>query len=259
MVHMPSEPSPVDAGAPPDGEVVEFGGDAPASRRHWDFAGVGRSLSTDRRLVPLAAGLGAVAVLASLVSEWQVSTIDAEVFGGGPEAKPVPTGVIDLGALGAGYLIGLFPLVAAVVLTMFGPASARRWVRLVGLSVGGTLLGLLFATVSSLGDESRPMPKVYALQFDENQVQFTYGRGLWCAVVGVLLAMLALYLAGRLLPSGPAPTAGPAVPAEDPAWAWRRPPAPREETTPDQPLELTVGPAKPFQSLGDDRDEPTRS
>jgi len=242
--------------------VVEFGGDAPVSRRRWQPSEVLRALATDRRAVPLTALLGALAVLVSLISEWQVTTVDAEEFTGGVGPHAVSTGLIDLGALGSAYLIGLFPLAAAVVLTMFGPAAGRRWARLGGLCAGGTLLAVLFATTASLGSESRVVPNLYRMQFDKNQVQIAYGRGLWCAAAGVVLVMLALYLADRHQPRVPAPpsASGGAPPevADESAWGWRRPPAVREEADPDQPLELTVAPAKPFTSWGDDRDKPNR-
>jgi hypothetical protein len=265
---MPPEYRPLDLDIPPvsappsaSGEVVEFGGDPPAARRRRQASEALRSLATDRRVVPLTALLAAVAVLASLISEWQLTTVDAAVFGGGFDPRPVATDVVDLGALGAAYLCGLFPLVTSVVLTMFGPLAGRRWARLGGLSVGGTLLAVLFATTASLGSESRVVPDLARLQFDKDQVQFAYGRGLWCAAAGVVLAMLALYLADRHQPTAPAPPSGlgdPAPTADESAWGWRRPPAAREQPAPDQPLELTVAPAKPFTSLGDNRDQPSR-
>ena len=89
---------------------------------------------------------------------------------------------------------------------------------------------------TSLGDESRVMPGLYTISLDDNQVEFGYGRGLWCALAGVGLAMLALYLSGRSA-----------------TWTWRRRPAQDEPVIPDQPLELTVGPATPFSTLTDDR------
>jgi hypothetical protein len=153
-------------------------------------------------------------------------------------------------------------LVAAVILTMFGPAAGRRWARLSGLGIGGTLLAVLFATATSLGSESRVVPNIVRMQFDKDQVQFAYGRGLGCAAAGVVLARLALHLADRHQPKRPVPPndSGDEPPvADDAGWGWRRPPAAREESDPDQPLELTVGPAKPFSSLGDDRDKPSRS
>jgi hypothetical protein len=215
--------------------VVEFGTEkAPARRRRWIPSGVGRSLAADRRVVPLTAALAAVAVLASLISEWQVTTVDAAQFGGGETGtRAVPTSITDVGSLGAGFLTGLFPLVVAVVLVLFGPPAARRWVRLVGLSVGGTLLGLLLATAAALGDESRVVPELYN---DPYQIEIGYGRGLWCAAAGVLLAMVALYLSDRSLPAD---------------WARRRPAASEDQQPVDEPLELTVGPAKPFTSFGD--------
>jgi hypothetical protein len=264
---MPSEYRPIDLDIPPapvpsapPGEVVEFGDDPPVSSRRRQASGAVRALATDRRVVPLAALLAAVAVLASMISEWQVTTVDATVFGGGSDPGPVATDVVDLGTFGTAYLCGLFPLVTSVVLTMFGPLAGRRWARLGGLSVGGTLLAVLFATAASLGSESRAVPNLARLQFDKDQVQFAYGRGLWCAVAGVVLAMLALYLADRHQPKAPAPRSepgDPAPPIDEPAWGWRRPPAARDEPAPDQPLELTVAPAKPFTSLGDDRDKPS--
>jgi hypothetical protein len=270
MGHMPPEHPPIDldispTSSPPaaPGEVVEFGEDVPVSRRRWQVSGVLRALVTDRRVVPLTALLAAVAAFVSLISEWQVTTVDSEEFTGvvGPHA--VSTGLVDLGALGAAYVIGLFPLVAAVVLTMFGPAVGRRWVRLCGLCAGGTLLAVVFATAAALGSDSRVVPNLYRTQFDKDQVQIAYGRGLWCAIAGVALAMLALHLADRhqpKVPATPGEAGGPPPPvADEPGWGWRRPPAAREEPAPDQPLELTVGPAKPFTTYGDDRDKPSRS
>lgn len=252
MGHMPPESHPIQLDRPPPEAVVEFGA-APAPRRRWSTIGFGRSMLADRRLVPVAAALAAVAFLASLVSEWQVTTVDGSEAGD----KLLPTDVTDLGALGAGYLVGLFPLVAAVVLTMFGPPAGRRYSRLTGLSVGGTLLGVLIALATTLGGESRIITRIYAIQLDDNQMKFGYGRGLWCAFAGVLLALVALYLADRHLPAGPPSVDAPAEDAPATVWSWRRPPAAPEERDPDQPLELTVAPVKPFTSLSDDRDKPS--
>jgi len=243
MVPMPPEHHPIDLDAP--APVVEFG-PSPAPRRRLNLSRFGRGLAADRRLVPLSAALGAVALLASLISEWQVTTVAASIFGVDGEIgdRKLPTDVTDLGAIGTGYLVGLFPLVAAVVLTLFGPEAGRRYARLAGLSVAGTLGALLVALTGSLGGESRIVTQLYTLTFNGDQMQVAYGRGLWCAYAGVVLAVLALYLAGR-------ETAGP-------AWTWR-PPRVEEESGPDEPLELTVGPARPFTPRGDDRDKPSGS
>ncbi|GAA0563055.1 hypothetical protein GCM10010172_52980 [Paractinoplanes ferrugineus] len=243
---MPPERPPIDLDPPPAETVAEFGPvQAPPTGRRRQLADLGRGLTTDRRLVPLAALLGAVALLASLVSEWQVTTVDAAVFGSDGDFgdRPVPTDISELGALGAAFLVGVFPLVVAVVLTIFGPQAGRRWVRLAGLSVGGTLFGLLFALMVSIGGQSRVVPNLYSMSLDPGQMHIGYGRGLWCAAAGVFFAMLALYYSDR---SG--------------SWTWRRPATDGDEQVPvDEPFELTVGPAKPFTMLGNDHDTPSGS
>lgn len=249
------ESRPIDLTPPPE-SVVEFGAAEDKPRRRWSTSGFGRNLAADQRLVPVAAALGAVALIVSLVSEWQVTTVDAALYGeNGVGDRLLPTDVTDLGALGSAYLIGLFPLVAAVVLTMSGPPAGRRYVRLAGLSVGGTLLGVLFALAASLGDQSRVVPQIYLLQLDDDEFSIGYGRGLWCALAGVTLAVLALYVADKHLPGE-----DPGEPDDDEEataiWTWRRPPA-QEPAGDDQPLELTVAPAKPFTSRSEDRDKPS--
>lgn len=246
MGHMPPE-SPIDLDTAPPGEVVEVG--IPAPRRgSWSTAGLGRALAADRRLVPLAAALGALALLTSLISEWQVTTVDAALYGDGHVGnRMLRTDVTDLGSLGAAFLVGLFPLVATVVLAMFGPLADRRRLRLAGLSVGGTLLGLLVALTASIGSESRAIPRVYLLQLDDNQITVGYGRGLWCAFAGVALATLALYLVDRHLPAVPVALDDDEGDQEATAiWTWRRPPGGPDDRDPDEPLELTVAPVKPF-------------
>ena len=254
---MPAEQTPIDLDLPPPDTVVEFDA-VRAARRRWSPANLARNLTADPRLVPLAASLGAVAILASLISEWQTTTMDGAFYGDAVGQRLIPTGVTDLGALGAGYLIGLFPLVTAIVLTMFGPPAGRRYCRLAGLSVAGTLLGLLLALATSLSDQSRVVSRLYTLELDGNRLTLGYGRGLWCAVAGVLLAMVAFSLADRQVTVRPILQQCGAAPAEETAaaWSWRRPPGPHDERGPDEPLDLTVAPAKPFTSLSDDRDKP---
>ena len=60
-------------------------------------------------------------------------------------ASPNPGSVSSpvLGAFGGAYLTGLFLLVAAIVLTLFGPPAGRRYARLAGLGVGGAVLGVV--------------------------------------------------------------------------------------------------------------------
>ena len=263
---MSPQQQPIDLDATPSESVVEFGG-PPARRRRFGALGQARDLTRDRRVVPLAAALAGVAFLASLLSEWQVNQVDAAVFSEDVGERTVTAGVDDLGALGTGYLFGLFTLVACVVLALSGPPTGRRYARLVGLSVGATLLAVLVALAGTLDDKSLIVERIYDLALEGDQLVVSYGRGLWCAFAGAVLALLALYLAGRHLPAGTPAAAPAAAPGEqtwtgpaaeaDPAalWSWRRPPAADAAPAPDEPLDLTVAPAQPFTSL-DERDRP---
>ena len=262
---MPAPQQPTELGTKPPETVIEFGSPAEPRRsaRRRSAARFWRGLAGDRRLVPLSALLGAIAAFASVVSEWQVTQVDGSAFGGAFFGqKMIPSDLADLGSFGAGYLTGLFLLVAALVLTMFGPVPGRGYARLAGLGVGGTLLGLLLALTSVLGSQSRVISRLYTVQLNGGQLPVSYGRGLWCGLFAVVAAMVALYLAGRHQP--PAATAadagaGAGQAEERAAWSWRRPRAAEEETAPDAPFELTVTSAKPFTTRGDDRDKPDGS
>jgi hypothetical protein len=236
------------AGPQPD-SVVEFGTEPAAERpgrSRRSAAGFAAALAADRRAVPLLAILAAVTLFASLISEWQVTAISTALIGDdAPGFRLVPTDVGGLGAWGGGYLAGLFLLTGATVLAMFGPPGGARYARLVGLSSGGVLLALLAALVSILGETS-VLSGAFAGLADDDQIRPSYGRGIWCALFGVTAAMLALYLAGRHQP------------ADSPGRFWRRGPgstaAEDDEPAPAEPFELTVGPATPFTSRPDDRD-----
>jgi hypothetical protein len=260
------------AGVP---EVVQWGGEESPARPARTPQRSLAALASDRRLVPTAAALGAVALFGSLISEWQITAIDGTAFGAGEVGpRPVAVGIADLGAWGGGYLAGLFLLVAATVVMLFGPPAGRVYARLAALSCGGVLLALLAALLTELGDTSRALSYATVLTLEADQIALTSGRGGYCAVAGVLAVLLAAVLAGRHLPDG-RPTAvtsagpragtpegaaagapeGAAQPAGD--WPWRPPgPAddPDDDGSPAQPFELTVSPADPFTSLGDARD-----
>lgn len=265
MVAMPPDQPPMVA--PPE-SVIDFGGspdapERPASRRRPSLAEFGASLARDRRVVPLAAALGGVALFASMVSEWQTTTIDTTVFSNEDGRQPIPTDLIALGGWAAGYLVGVFALVATTVLVLFGPPAGRRYARLTGLSVGGVLLAMLVALGPSLDDVSRTLGYVIRYQVERDQITVAAGRGLWCAVVGVLAVMVALYLAGRhTAPTSSSATTAPDEPvAGEEASFWRRPPratTDEDDRAPAAPFDLTVGPATPFTPLtDDDRDKPT--
>jgi len=223
----------------PSEAVIEFGPER-APRRRRSLSGFGRELLGDRRLVPIAAALAGVAAFASLISEWQVTTVDAAALGNGELGdKVLPTDLADLGAFGGAYLTGLFLLVAALVLTLFGPPPGRHYARLAGLGIGGALLGVLLSLAAMLGDQSRLFSRLYTLELNSDQLKVAYGRGLWCALAAVALAIVALYLAGRA--------------SSAPHWEWRGVVADDEEED-EEPFELTVTPTTPFTSRSDDHD-----
>ena len=247
---------------PPTETVVEFGAPEPAARerRRWSATEIIVGLGSDRRTVPLAAAVGAVALFASLISEWQVTLLKSSetenVLGGN---RPVPAGLADLGALGTGFLAGLFLLAGAVVFVLFGPPAGRPWARLAGLTVAGVEAAVLGALAHDLSSATRSPLGLFAAGMPEEQVNLTYGRGLWCALVGVGAVALALWLAGRHLPTAPPAGDAPEAEAADPPeeiWSWRRPRTTPDEETPDAPIDLTVTSVSPFTSRSEDRDSP---
>lgn len=268
MDFMSSDPqhSPVSPVPPvsPQEHVVEIGtepGEPRAGRRRWNLTEIATSLAADRRVVPLSGAVGGVALFASLISEWQITTVDTSRFADSETgARPLTAGLADLGALGSGFLTGVFLLVITTVLVLFGPAAGRGYARLIGLSTGGVLLALLAALASSLGDSSRAVEGIFVLEFEEDQLQLSYGRGIWCAVVGVAAVLLALHLSARHGPSV-TPAAGPdsadEIGEEPNLWSWRRPQSDFDDRPPDEPFDLTVSSTRPFTSLSDDRDKPT--
>jgi hypothetical protein len=202
---MATDQQPADAPAPES--VVEFGAEPPArAPRRWSATGFAAAVGADRRVVPLAAVLGGIALFGSLVSEWQITAVDTTAFGGTqPGNRTITAGVAELDGWGGGYLGGLFVLVAATVLVLFGPVAGRRYARLVGMTIGGVLLAMLVAIAQTLKDTSRALELVYTLALNPDQLQLSYGRGIWCAAIGVAAITLALYLAGRYLPAATAP------------------------------------------------------
>src|SRR5687768_3679790 len=87
--------------------VVEFGADEPVRERPR-AAHILTAVRRDWRLVPIIAGLSAVALFASMVGEWQVTTFpQPDLFSPG-QTPPLPVGLADMGAFATGYLIGVF-------------------------------------------------------------------------------------------------------------------------------------------------------
>ncbi|GLY04928.1 MULTISPECIES: hypothetical protein [Actinoplanes] len=235
-------------------EVVNFGSPDPESGEPRGRSVSNRvttflhGLRADRRLPVLTAGLGAVALFASLVSEWQVTTVEGISYSDEDLAdrQILPADLIDLGGIAAGYLGGLFLLVIAVVLTLFGPPAGRRYAKLTGLATGGLLTALLMALVQLLGSETRLVSRYFTMQLDTTQTAVAYGRGLWCALAGVAAAMIALGIGDR-------------TDAEEEAPLWSRDDEDEDEPEVDEPLDLTITSSTPFAAYPDQPGQPHRS
>ena len=223
--------------------VIEFGAPERPEReeRPSRFAPL-RDLGSDHRLPVLVAGIGAAAAFASLISEWQTTTVQGIAFSDGEvaEAEMFRANVIDLGGAGAAYLGGLFLVVTAVVLALFGPTPARRYARLAGFSLGGVQLALMLAVVQMLGENSLLISRFLSAQIGEREPEVAYGRGIWCALAGAVAALIALWLAERQ-EGEPRERRVKPRPAEEP------------ENIPDAPLELSIAPAAPFAHLQGDQ------
>ncbi|WP_433792751.1 hypothetical protein [Actinoplanes sp. CA-252034] len=216
--------------------VITFGGGDEKPRRT-----IFRDLGRDRRLPVLVAGLSALSAFGSLISEWQTTTINVQEGDGEQPAEPrvLIANLLDLGGMGAGYLLGLIVLVVAVVLTLFGPGPGRAYTKVAGLAVGGVLVALLVSLAHHLGDASAVIPKFFtAYDFTGSEaVQTTYGRGVWCALAAVGLALVALWLPERAVRTAPEP---PVLEHDD-------------------GLDMTITPATPFASSPGELDQPHRS
>jgi hypothetical protein len=197
-----------------------------------------RAVANDHRLILLSAAVGGLALVVSLMSEWQVTVMDSAVVGEGGFGGPIPTRIADLGAWGTGYLTGLFPLAAGMVVLLFGPPAGRTYARLAVLSTCGVLLALLAGLAADLNLRSRALANGFMFQTDTVGVDPSYGRGIWCAAFGVAAVTCAAYLSGR---------------------PWRRPRPDRSTTddlAPDGPFDLTVTPTTPFTPPADPRQHP---
>lgn len=222
-------PAPRPAGRADGTTVLDWGTTErrPPGRLGRRLGGLGR----DRRLPSVLLALGAVAVAASLVGEWLVTTVPSD-SANGPGSLRIPGGVGDVGAFGVAYLVGVLLLAVAVALALRGSPAVRPDAGRAGLAVAAALLALLAATAFSLDDIGQ-RSVFFAPQ---DGVQVVYGRGLATAFLGVLLVAAALLLAGR--------TADPTDPGEqdDPDEAADR----RRDELPPAPADLTVTPTVPF-------------
>ncbi|MDR6324436.1 hypothetical protein [Actinoplanes couchii] len=210
--------------------MISFGdaGDDAKPRRTFRY-----DLGRDHRIPGLVAGLGALAAFGSLISEWQTTTMNGATVDPAFGGRMLPTELTDLGAVGAGYLVGLLLLTTAVVLKLFGPESGRRHARLAGFSAGGVLLTLLTAMTHHVGKASLLIPRYYTIELTGDDIQVAAGRGLWCALFAVTAALIAIGLPHR----------------------EKAPVTPAEPELDEEPLDLTITPTAPFASM----DQPPRS
>ncbi|WP_067509610.1 hypothetical protein [Actinoplanes sp. TFC3] len=226
----------------PQEAVIEFGpAGEPAPRRRFSPGSSLGGLVRDRRIAPLAAGLGGVALFASLIAEWQVTAVDGTVLRESDTGDLLfESSIGELGGWGAGFLAGLFLLVIATVLTLFGPAAGRAYTRLAGLSTGGVLLAIVLVVYSTLEDRSWVIRQIEAAGLSENddQLHLSIGRGPWCAGVGLILLLIALCVAGLAAPRAPVVDLQP------------------QDDLPDEPFELQVTSAKTWDAPAENRDKP---
>ncbi|GAB3148890.1 hypothetical protein GCM10027290_34320 [Micromonospora sonneratiae] len=261
--------------------VIEWGNGTPSSPGRTPRLLTG--FLQDRRLAPVVAGLGAVAVFASLVGEWTITTLPDRDSTRVQPTVDVTAGVSEIGSFGIGYLVGVLGLVSVLSLVLFGSSpTVRHNARVVGLAVSVGLLAILTAAT-------------YALDADVEQrltlapgdrLSVVYGRGLVMAFVGTAALGLALYLVGLTarLPYDRDPHPDDQDHADSEAgddghragdeggdrgdgggWPWQR----RRSAEPDvvaevqaaTPDDLTVSPAVPFASWprrADQRADPRR-
>lgn len=247
--------------------VVEFGADEPVRKRPR-ASQILTAIRKDWRLVPVIAGLSAVAIFASLVGEWQTSTFTQQQQEPIPPEQlpaPAPAGLAELGGFAAGYLIGVFVLVGCMSLVLFGRPAMRDQLRVLGLTAAGVSAAILVGVTVWLDGHSAAFASA-GIFFGPQGPSFelTYGRGLTMAYLGVAGLAVALYLAGRLMPAAPpqpaaaeanADAAPQAEVATQVDWPWRRPRAAQEHDDLDSdlppPADLTVGPTAPFVPMHD--------
>lgn len=206
MVAMAQDP-PTPAASPSDAApaVVEWG-DADADAGPYRPAA--DRPRRDRPVVLVVAGVGALALFASLLSEWQSTTVRAGLFGP-PDAQNADSRVLlssvgDLDAWGGGFLAGLVTLVGATAVLLFGPPAAAHLTRVLSLSSAGVLLALLTGLAVDLGQRSMALGNL-AHVGELAGYKLDLGRGVICAFIGVAALAIAAWLSRRLSPPPAAP------------------------------------------------------
>ncbi|MFC7547086.1 hypothetical protein [Plantactinospora sp. GCM10030261] len=232
-----------------DTATLEWGDERPAPSGR--LARVRQRFGGDRRGAQLAGALGAVAAFVSLTEEWTVTSVPDAGRNGSP--VEVPAGVAEVGAFGTGYLVGLFGVLAALALLLFGTAAAARNARVLGLAATGALAALLLAAALTL----EQMAGRLFFFSDDERFRIELGPGLTFAFAATVLLGTAIVLAGRAALGGHGTTAPGATAAgmadqpgdpPDGTDGWAGPDRHRAESDaePHGPIDLTVSAAPPI-------------
>lgn len=158
----------------------------------------------------LLGGAGAVAVFGSLIGEWQVTDLSELLppgTGGEDDITELMAGVAEIGAWGAGWLVGVFALLAATAVALFAQPALRGPARAVGLAGAAALALVVTAAAAELSRESVAESAVFGFRGlqPDTSLEVTLGRGLFAGYGGLLLLAAALWL---LRSPAPAPPAG---------------------------------------------------
>jgi hypothetical protein len=219
----------------------------------WDpgrwWAGRPVPPSWRRRLGPVLAGLGTLAMFGSLLGEWQTTRITAEtgesLLSG--DGREIQVGLAELGVWGVGWLVGAMVLTTAVALVVLGGGAPRPTVRTAGLAGAGVLLMVLVATTVYLRAGGPYRGDLFGLGGEHHE--YSLGWGLVVAYGTVVLMAAALWSARVVLAGDPHPSTGPAGPVPgqaDPAAEYAGP-----GTKYAGPADLTVTPTLPTVLLTD--------
>lgn len=241
-------------------EIVQWGS-APErpSRLRWLVDPAGRGWR-DQRVAWALAALGALALFGSMLDTWQVATIPADTFGS--DEQEITAQLAALGSWGAAWMVFVTALVAGTGLAAFGSPALRPAARSIGLAIAGAQVGLLVVMTVSIG-QSSALDNLFGFQFQQVELEYQFGRGIYLAYLGLALVGVALWWVqpqpGTAVAPGAAiaPVTATAEPAGTPGAVSGEPvlvppqpgPVPGPDGQPDDPggpVDLRVGPAEPF-------------
>jgi hypothetical protein len=191
-----------------------------------------------RSLVRALAGLGALAMIGSLVAPWQLLDSDL-IYGSGSGEDDLLIGPGRIAGWGMWWIFSITVLAILVTLTLLGRQTLATHTRTVGLAASVVMLIVLVAATISLRDDA-------LFGFFPVDVEADLGRGLHLAYVTLVLFGAALWLAAPAA----AVTAGSDGTGEGDPGRVRRPGAwwrdgERKGPVREGPRDLSVEPATP--------------